>query len=532
MLFVQKLEKKFPWIDKAIILLLILFLGAFLRLQYINKTSFPMNDGGFFYVMIRDLQQNGYRLPQFTTYNFLNIPYAYPPLSLYESAWLNQYLHIDLLKVFLYYPLVFNLFSILAFYFLSRELVEDSRSALLATVFYAILASGYEWLISGGGLTRSPAHMLYLISLTFFLIYLRSSKKWAFIISVVAGALMTLHHIEYSWLLAYGVVLFTFSKQRNFKSLIPIALFGFGVALLTSPYWLTVLRFHGLPTFLSAFSTGEITFLKAIRRLLELDFTSEPIVSILNIMAFIGLFVSIAKKRYTLPLWFFLMIFLSYRSAYRTLLVPVSILAAMALDDLIIPGLNQIAMKTQQISPRRKSQGFPVIGQIFAALCIFIPFLMGFVTSLSEHPILASVNPAELEAMQWVKSNTDPGSSFVIINPSIDWYVDRVGEWFPAMTGRHSATTLQGMEWLPNKEFVKQRWYYSNFKRCIMKGEACLLLWAEQTDTQFTHLFISKSECTWNSENCTDFFIQSMEDTAVFKKVFENSGVVIFDRKQ
>lgn len=531
MLFVRKLEKKFPWIDKAIILLLILILGTFLRLQYINKSPFPMNDGGFFYVMIRDLQQNSYHLPQFTTYNFLKIPYAYPPLSLYESAWLNQYLHIDLLKIFLYYPLVFNLLSIIVFYFLSKELVEKPRSALLATTLYAILASSYEWLISGGGLTRSPAHMFYLISLTLFLFYQHSSKIWAFIFSVIAGALMTLHHLEYAWLLAYSIILFTIIKRRNLKGLITIALFGVGVTLLTSPYWLTILRHHGLATFSSAFSTGEITFFKAIRRLLELDFTSEPIVSILNIMAVLGLFVCFAKKRYILPIWFTMMIFLSYRSAYRTLLVPVSILAAMALDDLIIPGLNQIALKIRPDVTPIASQKQPVIGQIFAAVCIFIPFLMGFVTSLSEHPILASVNPAELEAMEWVKSNTDPGSSFVVINPSVDWYVDRVGEWFPAIAERHSATTLQGMEWLPGKVFARQRWFYSNFKQCIAKGEDCLLQWAEQTGTRFSHLFISKSECAWNSDNCTDFFVQSVEASTTFEKMYENSGVVIFARK-
>ena len=220
---------------------------------------------------------------------------------------------------------------------------------------------------------------------------------------------MTLHHLEYAWLLAYSIILFTIIKRRNLKGLITIALFGVGVTLLTSPYWLTILRHHGLATFSSAFSTGEITFFKAIRRLLELDFTSEPIVSILNIMAVLGLFVCFAKKRYILPIWFTMMIFLSCRSAYRTLLVPVSILAAMALDDLIIPGLNQIALKIRPDVTPIASQKQPVIGQIFAAVCIFIPFLMGFVTSLSEHPILASVNPAELEAMEWVKSNTDPG---------------------------------------------------------------------------------------------------------------------------
>ena len=51
--------------------------------------GFPLNDGGMFLVMIRDLRLNGFALPAFTSYNLSNIPFAYPPLGLYAGAILN-----------------------------------------------------------------------------------------------------------------------------------------------------------------------------------------------------------------------------------------------------------------------------------------------------------------------------------------------------------------------------------------------------------------------------------------------------------
>lgn len=533
MQFSQKLENKIPWLGNALILLVIIFLGAFLRFQFIHKSPFPMNDGGFFYVMIRDLQQNDFKLPRFTTYNFINIPYAYPPLSLYEAGWLNQFLNIDLYKVFLYYPLFFNLLSIPAFYFLSREFVKKNKTALLATVIYAILSPGYEWLVSGGGLTRSPAHTLFIISLTLFLIYLRTSRKWILILSIVSGAVMTLHHIEYCWLMAYSVILFTFLQCKNIKGILKgvfiVGIFGLGIALLTSVYWIPVLKNHNLQTFLSAFSTGEINLIKPIRRLLEIDFTGASSENIISFLAVIGVFVLLLKKDFTLPLWLMVMVFLSFRSAYRTLLFPVSILSAIALVDLLMEGLNQLELKTR-LKQSSSMERPPRFGIVFGLFCLASIYLLGYVNSLSEHRVLSSINLQELAAMDWTRENTSPDSTFLIVNPSIDWYVDRVGEWFPAVAERHSATTLQGMEWLPNQVFNQERWYYSNFKQCISNGVDCLFDWAEQTDTDFTHLFISKSECQWNTENCTNYFILTVEDSSRFTKVFENAGVVIYEQ--
>jgi hypothetical protein len=65
--------------EKQLVMILLGFaflVGGFVRLYPAIKTGFPLNDGGLFYQMIRDLQHTGFRLPLLTSYNQLNIPFA------------------------------------------------------------------------------------------------------------------------------------------------------------------------------------------------------------------------------------------------------------------------------------------------------------------------------------------------------------------------------------------------------------------------------------------------------------------------
>ena len=62
-----------------VFLFLAILFGGFIRLNPVLTSSFPLNDGGLFYTMVQDLQENGYRIPETTRYNQLNLPYAYPP---------------------------------------------------------------------------------------------------------------------------------------------------------------------------------------------------------------------------------------------------------------------------------------------------------------------------------------------------------------------------------------------------------------------------------------------------------------------
>src|SRR4030095_12722187 len=58
-------------------------LGTIVRCAPTLMAGFPLNDGGMFLDMIRDLRVSEYILPYTTSYNFSNIPYAYPPLGFY-----------------------------------------------------------------------------------------------------------------------------------------------------------------------------------------------------------------------------------------------------------------------------------------------------------------------------------------------------------------------------------------------------------------------------------------------------------------
>lgn len=61
-------------------------LGLILRLLPALSADFPLNDGGLFYLMTRELQGAHYALPVYTSYNSAQIPFAYPPLAFYIAG--------------------------------------------------------------------------------------------------------------------------------------------------------------------------------------------------------------------------------------------------------------------------------------------------------------------------------------------------------------------------------------------------------------------------------------------------------------
>ena len=70
----------------TLILFLAILIGAFLRFNPTLLAGFAVNDGGMFAVMVDDLRANHFLIPAFTTCNFSNIPFAYPPLGFYFGA--------------------------------------------------------------------------------------------------------------------------------------------------------------------------------------------------------------------------------------------------------------------------------------------------------------------------------------------------------------------------------------------------------------------------------------------------------------
>jgi hypothetical protein len=137
-----------------------LLFGAVIRFWPVITNGFPLNDGGMFYTMIRDLKANHYILPQFATYNFADIPFAYPPLGFYFAASLSTLLPVSDLQTLLWLP---ALEHPLHPHFLQTCRADSTRAfPSLAVVIYALTPSTFVWQVMGGGITRAFG-MLFLL---------------------------------------------------------------------------------------------------------------------------------------------------------------------------------------------------------------------------------------------------------------------------------------------------------------------------------------------------------------------------------
>src|SRR5712691_11167098 len=98
-------------------------LGTAVRLARVLTTDFPLNDGGLFMVLVRDLQRAHYLLPATTSYNGGAIPFAYPPAGFYLVGLLNGSTHIGLVDLFRFLPAAISALTVYAFYRLARRLL-------------------------------------------------------------------------------------------------------------------------------------------------------------------------------------------------------------------------------------------------------------------------------------------------------------------------------------------------------------------------------------------------------------------------
>src|SRR6266542_303859 len=159
----MKTIRRTEWAN--LIFVLALFLGTFIRFNVTLLANFPINDGGMFAVMVDDLKTSHYLLPAFTTYNHLNIPFAYPPLGFYLGRIASDLFGWSASQTLRWVPAFFASLSVPAFYWLARRLLKNKYYAALSTLFFALMPRAFSWYVVGGGLTRSPGQLFMLLTL-------------------------------------------------------------------------------------------------------------------------------------------------------------------------------------------------------------------------------------------------------------------------------------------------------------------------------------------------------------------------------
>ena len=424
-------------------------LGAFLFLYPAYLAGFPINDGGMFYTMLRALQANSFRLPPYVQYNGLAIPFAYPPLGFYVGAALSTLLRLDPLVILQWFPGLVLIPVSIAVYLLARRILGSSLQAGMATFLYVCTPRSLTWLIMGGGLTRSLGQLLMVLTLASVHSLYRDRRRKDLILAVIFASLVVLTHPEAALHTAALCVLFWIFKGRSRRSLMDSLIVIFGALLVTSLWWLPALRQYGFGPFVSAGRTGGLSPAGAFAYIALMAFTEEPLTTIIAALGLIGLATCLARRDFLLPIWLLLPYLVEPRNAGTVAIVPVVLMAAIGLHEMVFPGIASLGVGSS--GPLRAAY---LEGKAVRWSAVVLAFLLLELAFFSDRQFATvRVSAANRVAFQWIAAHTPPASHFLVMTGDIELFCDPVQEWFPALTQRVSETTIQGYEWGPSADF-------------------------------------------------------------------------------
>lgn len=522
-----------------------LALGVLVRAAQVLATEFPLNDGGLFYAMVRDLQANNYRLPAFTSYNTGDIPYAYSPLAFYLTALADDLLPFSLLTLFRFLPLLFSCLTLFAMWRLARTMLGSQVAVVAAVAAFALIPRSFIWLIMGGGLTRALGVLFALLALEqVYRLYRNPGERTLFLAALFSAATV-LSHLQTGWFLVFSIVVFWLFLGRTRAGIRSSVLLAAATGALTSPWWLTVLAHHGLDPFIAANGTGGTVFSNDANRvsvmlsIARAISTSEPFFPLIASLGLLGAVLCFATNRFLLPTWWVVIILLDVRAFATYASIPIGLLAGIAIAEGLLPLLrrrftqepaSESGAWERNSQPGLASRTFVEVAKpAFVLGCLL--YYAAFAATvkqpgLGELTSLDAVDPGQRTAMEWIATSTPPGARFLVI-PSSPWETGKESEWFPVLANRPSLATVQGTEWLPNSAFNQRINAYYDLWGCSFAGPACLDRWEAQTGLTFTHVYLPASDGT----PCCSTLAGSLRSSGTYQLRYDGAGGVVFERR-
>ncbi len=505
--------------------------GLSVRIAIPLVSPFPLNDGGLFYTMILDLQKNHFLLPVVTTYNSASLPYAYPPAAFYIYASLNSLTGIALLDLMRLLPAVFSGLSIPAFYWLAREMLQSKSQAGLAALAFAFIPRTFDWLIMGGGITRSLGLILALLAMrqAYLLFSTHTTRSWLYLTGL--GALVVYTHPEATVHTLLSCLFFFLMKDRSRKGWMHLAAAGAGIALLTAPWWGILISRFGINPFLAAANAARqdsYNPLAGIFVLFRFDFADEPYVSIFSSLGILGFFYLFAKREYLLPLWLIVMHTFEPRGGPLFMMIPLAMSAGTAIDQLILPPLRafdpQFSRQTSAGVEGTQERPEQLLQGPFAKIVIGFIFIYGM---LSAYMVALTIQQdftlkeGDRQAFQWVAEHTPSEARFALITGGLPLR-DAASEWFPALTGRQSAATVFGFEWVNDDRFAYRISAYETLQACATQDTGCLETWLQTNGPNVDFIYLNEAGASLGVH---------LQDSGDYRQVYDANGVEIFQRK-
>ncbi|MGB8981098.1 MAG: hypothetical protein WCC12_04420, partial [Anaerolineales bacterium] len=313
--------------------------------------------------------------------------------------------------------------------------------------------------------------------------------------------------------------------SRKRSTFVSAMLVGVVVLAVTAPWWMTVLNYHGVWPLLNGMQTGQKTL--AVFHLLFFVFTEEPYATVIAILGLIGIGYCLVRREYLLPLWMTIPFFVEGRSAAGPAGIPLAMLAAIGLVNVVVTGIRAATGKESGLS----EQVSPIERNLFVYLLVYLIFSTYMFGSGLSNAILY---PEDRKAMNWVRDNTPSDARFLVLTGTTSVSCDSVLEWFPALTGRQSLYTVQGTEWTQGRNFNDYVRSTYPVQRCLSSGDVSCLD-AAIDRSQYDYVYISKLQ---RVNNCASidlqrtfpFFLAAMRADESFDMIYETEEVAVFER--
>lgn len=506
------LQKKYA----DVVLWIAVLLGGMLRFTPGMMIGFPVNDGGMLLAMIRDLHSNDFVLPSVTSYNSLDIPFAYPPLGLYVAAFLSDKLSIPEFELLRWLPPLISTAIIPVFYWLAHRILNSEARAVIAVLFYALTPGASDWLIMGGGLTRSFGILFSLLAVgCVYDLFHGDKSKTTIGLAILFCALAVLSHPEVGLQTAGICFLFWAYYGRNPAGIRNAALVALGTALLTAPWWLAVLHYHGFAPFWSAIHTGIRE--KTLASLYHTFFSTQGGLPILPLFGLLGMFAVLRRREFLLVFWALFPFLIDPRNAPAIVIFPLLMLVSEGLYYLN----KELIRAASETFPNSGNAGryLSVLAQ--ASLAIILVYLLYVSYASIPNLVAISLSRSDRETMEWVKENTPPQSRFLLITNTgnISPMIDSYQEWFPVLAERQSQNTLQGREWLLGSGFFEYSQALTALQGC--PDADCLNNWLEGKNVQVDFVLAQK-------QHVSHTLIDSLRANEHYDLVYETADAEIF----
>jgi len=492
-----------------------LIFGAWFRALPPYLAGFPINDGGLFYKMIEAVRENHYRLPETVHYNGLNIPFAYPPFAFYLAGGVADLFGKPLMDVVLWFPAIVLIAIIPAVFYFANAILKSRLQAGLATLLYALLPRSITWLIMGGGVTRGLGQLFLILAVANVYLLFAEKQKKRLLSAMIFSALVCATHPEAALhTVGIALVLWLF-YGRNKDGMINALIVALGTALLTSIWWLPVLARFGLDPYLSAAQTGLNGLSYSI--VLFAPYSGEPFMTIIALLAILGFAAQVAKGEYLLPALLAVPFVVEPRSAANVSIIPMALLASVALTDLLLPALARIESAARNIPFKNVLQSRSEKLLFFYLLFCVLIGMHFFASGLNEK----RVSPEHRQAFAWIQQNAPADGKFLIITGKTDLFADPINEWFPVLTNRVSLTTIQGYEWVGQGAFAEKVPVMQSLQRCA--ALTCIESAAQEAGVDYDYIYVANANAN---------LIYDLQSKGTYSSAYEKDGIVIFRREK